>query len=65
MIAAPFRLTSLKSILEVHLQISVKCHILDLFKGNKIPDEVWREVVKEVDLDGNGEVFSIVGCTMD
>lgn len=29
----------------------------DIFGGEKISDEIWREIVKEVDDNGDGEVL--------
>ena len=29
----------------------------EVFGGGKIPDDVWRSIIKEVDTDGDGEVF--------
>jgi len=28
----------------------------DVFGGGKIPDEVWKEIIREVDQNGDGEI---------
>ena len=28
----------------------------EIFGGGKIPDEVWKEMIKEVDQNGDGEI---------